>query len=261
VNGDAQQGASIRVAGGRMLLALGLAALWEFLHAWLGADLFSSLSEILRRLAELAESGQLVRHGGVTLGEALGGFVLGLFAGVLLPFALHGSPRLERAFDPYIAAAMGVPKLALAPLLILWFGIGFVSKVLFVAMVVFFLIFFSTLAGLRSADPKLLAMTRVVGAGRWLQARYVLLPTAVPFVLASMKVALPRAISAAVVGEFLAADAGLGWYVQNSMAQADTAGVFTGVVVVTIVVIAINVALEAARRRVLDWREAGVSGF
>lgn len=250
-----------RVLAGRVLLGIALVALWEAANRWLGDAVVADMGDIARRLAEIAANGLLLRHTAVTLWEAVAGLAIGLTAGLILPFILRLLPRLEVALDPFIAAVMGVPKLALAPLLFLWFGIGIASKVAFVAAVVFFLIFFSTLAGIRSADPRLLALSRVFGAGRWLIAREVLLPTAVPFVLASLKVAAPRAISAAVVGEFVAAQSGLGHYIHESMNQADSVGVFAGVIVVTIVVVLVNVLLEKLQRRLLGWRDLGLSGF
>jgi NitT/TauT family transport system permease protein len=252
---------SAAIVAGRIGLFLGLAALWQLAHAWLGAGVVADLVEIGRRIGELAASGKLARHASVTLLEAGAGLAIGAAAGFAAPFLLRLAPRLEAALDPYIAAAMGVPKLALAPLLILWFGIGLASKIAFVAAVAFFLVFFSTLSGIRAADPRLVAVARVFGARRWLLAREVLMPAAAPFVLASLKVAAPRAVSAAVVGEFIAADAGLGFYIHEAMSQADTVGIFAGVVVVTAIVVAINAALERFQRRALGWREAGLSGF
>jgi NitT/TauT family transport system permease protein len=149
---------------------------------------------------------------------------------------------------------MGVPKLALAPLLILWFGIGVLSKVVFVAAVVFFFLFFNTLAGVRSIDPRLAAAVRVLGAREWTVTWEVAWHTALPYVFTGLKVALPRAISAAVVGEFIAADRGLGYYINNARAMADTAGLFTGVALVTLLVLALDAALERLQARSLGWR-------
>jgi len=251
----------VKVWAGRIALGIALIVLWQAGSRWLGPAVLSDLGAIARRVAEIAADGKLARHGAITLLEAGAGLVIGATLGLLLPFLLRLVPRLEAALDPYIAAAMGVPKLALAPVLILWFGIGLASKIAFVAAVVFFLIFFSTLAGIRSADARLSSLARVFGAGRWLLAREVLLPTALPFVLASLKVAAPRAISAAVVGEFIAAQAGLGYYIHEAMSQADTVGIFTGVLVVTLIVIAVNAGLEVLQKRLLGWRELGLSGF
>jgi NitT/TauT family transport system permease protein len=242
------------IVGGRILLGLVGLAVWQAAHLVLGAEWISGPADIVHRVGEMAASGDLVRHTVVTLGEAALGFLLGGGAGVLLPFALRLSPRLTAALDPFMAAAMGVPKLALAPLLILWFGIGFVSKVAFVAAVVFFLIFFNTLAGVRSLDPRLATAVRVLGGREWTVTREVAWHTALPYVFAGLKVALPRAISAAVVGEFIAADGGLGYYINHSRAMADTVGLFTGVTLVTLLVLALDAGLERLQARSLAWR-------
>jgi NitT/TauT family transport system permease protein len=242
------------ILGGRIVVGLASLFLWQIAHVTLGAEWISSPLDIVRRTLEIAASGELASHTAATLLEATFGFVLGAGTGILLPFALRLSPRLTAALDPFFAAAMGVPKLALAPLLILWFGIGAVSKVVFVAAVVFFFLFFNTLAGVRSIDGRLAAAVRVLGAGEWTVTREIAWHTALPYVFAGLKVALPRAISAAVVGEFIAADRGLGYYINNARAMADTVGLFTGVTMVTLLVLAIDAALERLQARSLAWR-------
>ena len=242
------------IAWGRLLVGLAALGAWEAAHRGLGAEWISSPADIVRRVAEIAASGALFRHTAATLTEAAVGFLLGGGAGILLPFALRLTPRLTAALDPFFAAATGVPKLALAPLIILWFGIGLVSKVAFVAAVVFFFLFFSTLAGVRSIDPRLAAAVRVLGGREWTVTWEIAWHTALPYVFAGLKVALPRAISAAVVGEFIAADRGLGYYINNARAMADTVGLFTGVTVVTLLVLAIDAGLERLQARSLAWR-------
>lgn len=239
---------------GRVLVGIACLALWQTAHQALGAEWISSPTDIVRRLAEIAASGELVRHTMATLTEAALGFLLGGGAGILLPFALRLSPRLTAALDPFFTAAMGVPKLALAPLLILWFGIGVVSKVVFVAAVVFFFLFFNVLAGVRSIDPRLAWAVRVLGAREWTVTWEIAWHTALPYVFAGLKVALPRAIGAAVVGEFIAADRGLGYYINNARAMADPVGLFTGVTLVTVLVLALDAGLERVQARSLAWR-------
>ena len=239
---------------GRCAVGLAALAVWQAAHLALGAEWIGGPIDIVRRVAEIAASGELSRHTVATLTEAAFGFLLGGGAGILLPFALRLSPRLTEALDPFFTAAMGVPKLALAPLLILWFGIGLVSKIAFVAAVVFFLLFFNTLAGVRSVDPRLAAAVRVLGGREWTVTREIAWHTALPYVFAGLKVGLPRAISAAVVGEFIAADRGLGYYINNARAMADTVGLFTGVIVVTLLVLGINAVLERLQARSLAWR-------
>lgn len=242
------------IVGGRALLGLAVLVAWHATHVALGAEWISSPADIVLRSLALVASGELLRHATTTLAEAALGFLLGGGTGILLPFALRLSPRLTAALDPFLTAGMGLPKLALAPLLILWFGIGLVSKVVFVAAVVFFLLFFNTLAGVRSIDPRLASAVRVMGGREWTVTAEIAWHTALPYVFAGLKIGLPRAISAAVVGEFIAADAGLGYYINNARAMADTVGLFTGVTLVTVLVLAIDAGLERLQTRSLAWR-------
>ena len=242
------------IVGGRVIVGVAGLVLWQLAQWVLGAEWISGPVDVLHRMAEITVNGQLARHTAATLTEAAFGFVLGGGAGILLPFALRLSPRLTAALDPFLAAAMGVPKLALAPLLILWFGIGIFSKVVFVAAVVFFFLFFNTMAGVRSVDPRLASTVRVLGGREWTVTSEIAWHTALPYVFAGLKVALPRAISAAVVGEFIASDRGLGYYINNARAMADTVGLFTGVAVVTLLVLAMDAALERLQARSLAWR-------
>lgn len=243
-----------RIYVGRALFALVCLALWQWGHVLVGEDFVAEPLEVLRRIVEITRSGELLIHTLATFQEAILGLLIGGSAGILLPFLLRLSPRLTEALDPFVAAGTGVPKLALAPLLILWFGIGLLSKVVFVASLVFFLLFFNTLAGVRSVDPQLLAMARVLGAGEWLVAREIVWHTALPFIFAGIKIAMPRAISAAVVGEFIAADVGLGYYINNARSMADTVGLFAGIVLVTVLVIVINVVFQRVQSHSLAWR-------
>jgi NitT/TauT family transport system permease protein len=251
---DRQVGSRRKVTAGRLLFGIGCLVIWQWAHSRLGTEWIAGPAEILDRAAELARTGDLWVHAWVTFSEALLGFLFGGSFGALLPFLLRLSPRLSRALDPYLAAAMGVPKLSLAPLLILWFGIGLVSKVVFVGALVFFLLFFNVLAGVQSVDLRLVSMARVSGSREWVITREIVWHTALPFVFAGLKVALPRAISAAVVGEFIAAEAGLGYYINNARSMADTVGIFTGVVLVTALVVVVNGVLELVQARSMAWR-------
>ena len=126
-----------------------------------------------------------------------------------------------------------MPKLALAPLFILWFGIGVSAKIVFVASIVFFLHVLQRPRGDHERRSELIAMLRVAGASEWFVSREIVWNTAKPFLFAGLKIALPRALSGAVVGEFIAADSGLGWYIQNTRSLNDTTGVLAGAVIVT----------------------------
>jgi len=242
------------IATGRLLLGLAFLAAWHAAHLALGADWISAPVAVARRAVAVAGSGELLRHTLATLTESATGFIIGAVAGIALPFVLRLSPRLGTALEPLFAAALGVPKLALAPLLILWFGLGLASKVALVASVVFFLLLFNTEAGIRAIDQRLAAAVRVLGASQWIVTREIAWHTALPHVFAGLKLALPRSLSAAVVGELIAADRGLGYYIGNAGAMADTVGVFTGVSLVTLLVVALDVGLGRLEARSLSWR-------
>jgi NitT/TauT family transport system permease protein len=245
----------------RAALAIALVAAWEWGARRLGLLFLAGPWDVLLRVAEIARSGQLWVDARATLAATFAGFAIGWSVGTVLPFVLAASPRATRAIEPYVIASMGIPKFALAPLLVLWFGIGLAPKVVIVAFMVFYMVFINTFAGLRSVDRRLVDMARVAGANRRQVATLVVWPWMQPFVFTALKVALPRALSAAIVGEFLVADHGLGHYIENSRQTGDTVGVFTGITVVTVLVLLMNAALEALERRALAWRPTVASGL
>jgi NitT/TauT family transport system permease protein len=257
----ARDRATLQVRTGRICLGIAIVIAWQVLAVRLGPDVVPDLRAVAARLWELLHGGALFRNIGVTLWESGAGLAIGGVLGLVLAFLLRMAPRLERAFEPFLGAAMGIPKLALAPLIILWFGVGLGSKVAFVAAVVFFLVFFATLSGVRATDMRLVGMARIVGSGRWLLIREVLLPSAMPMILSSLKVAGPRAISAAVVGEFMASEAGIGFAIREAMDQSDTVGIYAGVLVVTAMVVVLDVLLERWQASALSWRRGATSEF
>ena len=239
-------------------LLVGALALWQLASLAFGAHWFSPPLATTRRFVELTWSGELLRHAQYTLLAAGGGFLLGGVPGALIPFGLRRAPRLAAVLDPYLVAGYGMPKLALAPLFILWFGIGLASKVALVASIVFFLIFFATAAGVRGVNPRLVAMARVAGASERSVARHVVWPGAVPYIFTGLKVSLPYAIGAAVVGELISSNRGLGYLIQAASQDFDTTTVFVGLLALTLLIVAVNGLVEAAERRLLRWRPADV---
>lgn len=242
------------VPAGRVAVGVGLLVLWQLGSAWMGETWLPTPLATLQRIWEIALNGELLRDTGVTFAEGAAGMLIGGIGGALLPFLLRLSPRLMKASEPFLSAAFGVPKLALAPLFILWLGIGMVTKVAFVASIVFFLMFYNGMAGILSVDARLVSMARVAGASGWVITREIVWNTTLPFLYAGLKIALPRALSGAVVAEFIAADSGLGWYINNARSLNDTTGVLAGAVVVTVLVILVNAALQRGQARSLAWR-------
>ena len=242
------------VLGGRVLLALLLLLGWELGARNLGSVFFAPPLAVAAQIVDLARSGALVADIVATLRVSALGFVIACVAGVVLPFLLRRSARVSEAVEPYIMASMGIPKYALAPWLILWFGIGDLPKLVVVTLMVFYIIFITTSAGIRAVDQRLINMARVAGAGEGVIAREIIWQSLLPFFFTGLKVALPRAVSATIVGEFLVASEGVGYYIEHSRQVSDTVGVFAGIVIAVALVLAINAAVVAIERRALRWR-------
>jgi NitT/TauT family transport system permease protein len=241
------------VLAGRVLLIGALIGLWK-----VGADVAGPLYaadpvKVAQRVITDTQSGVLLRHVYVTLRLSLIGFAIGCFFGIALPFVLRRMPRLTAAIEPYIMASVGVPKYALIPLFILYFGIDDAPKLWLIGLLVFYPVFIAIFAGIRNVDRRLINMARVVGASEFVIAREVvwnsLIAFFIAFFFASLKIALPRAISAAIIGEFLVGNEGLGFLIENSRQNFDTTGVFTGIAVATGLVLVINSVLVAVDRR------------
>jgi NitT/TauT family transport system permease protein len=242
------------VLGGRVLLALLLLLAWEIGARSLGTIFFAPPLGVLARIGELAQSGKLMTDIVATLRVAALGFVIACVVGVLLPFLLRRSARVTDAVEPYIMATMGIPKYALAPWLILWFGIGDMPKLVVVVLMVFYIVFITTSSGIRAVDQRLINMARIVGASEAVISREIIWKSLLPFFFTGLKVAMPRAVSATIVGEFLVASEGVGHYIEHSRQVADTVGVFAGIVVATTLVLLINVVVNVIERRALRWR-------
>ena len=238
----------------RLLVASAALVTWQLAALVFGAHWVSSPPATAQRWFQLVLDGEIWRHTQFTLAAAAGGFLVGGVPGALIPFALRRAPRLAAVLDPYFVGGYGMPKLALAPLFILWFGIGLASKIALVASIVFFLILFSTAAGVRGADRRLVAMARVAGASEQAVARHVVWPGAVPYIFAGLKISLSYAIGAAVVGEMISSNRGLGYLIQAASQDFDTTTVFAGLLTLTLLIVVVNELVQVAERWLLRWR-------
>jgi NitT/TauT family transport system permease protein len=247
-------GAAVTVA--RLALVALALGVWQAGHELLGNAYVAGPLDVARRIAEITADGQLWPHLGATLLAAGLGFVIGWALGFASAVLLNFSPRASSAFEPYVMVAMGIPLFALIPLLILWFGIGITPKVVIVVSLVFFIVFITTFSGLRSIDRKLLDMARVMGASRRQITDTISRHAILPHVFAGLKIAVPRAISAAIVGEFLVADRGLGYYIEQARQTVDPVGVFAGIVLVTILVLLSDILLGWLQRRAFQWQHS-----
>jgi NitT/TauT family transport system permease protein len=242
------------VTGGRILLALALLLAWEWGARALGSLFFAPPLATAQRIVEMAANGKLFTDIIATMRVSSIGFVIGCICGIGLPFLLRLSPRATEAIEPFIMASQGIPKYALTPWLILWFGIGDAPKIIVVTLFVFYITFITVFAGVRGVDQRLINMARIVGASERTIARKVVWVSLLPFFFTGLKVALPRAVSAAIVGEFLVATEGVGFSIERARQLSDTTGVFAGIVVAVTLVLIINAVVNALERRALKWR-------
>ena len=239
---------------GRIVLALALLGAWEWGARAFGPLFFAPPLATVQRIGEMALNGKLWIDIVATLRVSAIGFAIGCFFGVLLPFLLRLSERVTQAVEPFIMASMGIPKYALTPWLILWFGIGDAPKAIVVTLFVFYIVFITVFAGIRGVDQRLINMARVIGASERAIARQVIWVSLLPFFFTGLKVALPRAVSAAIVGEFLVATEGVGFSIERARQLSDTTGVFAGIVVAVALVLVINAIVNALERHALRWR-------
>jgi NitT/TauT family transport system permease protein len=242
------------VIGGRVLLGVALLAAWEWGARAFGPLFFAPPLATAQRIVEMAGNGKLLADIVATLRVSVTGFVIGCIVGIGLPFLLRLSPRVTAAVEPFILASMGIPKYALTPWLILWFGIGDAPKVIVVTLFVFYITFITVFAGIRGVDQRLVNMARIIGASERTIERKVIWISLLPFFFTGLKVALPRAVSAAIVGEFLVSVEGIGFSIERARQLSDTTGVFAGIVVAVTLVLIINAAVNALERRALKWR-------
>ena len=243
-----------RVWFDRLIVLLILIATWQAGSMALGTYWLSSPWGVASGFVASLLNGEMIFHAGYTINEALIGCVIGGVPAVLLPFMLRRQPILVAILDPFMVGGYGAPKLAFAPLFILWFGIGIESKIALVAVVVFFIVYFSTLSGVRDLDTKLVQMAQVLGANERQVGRHIVFPGAVPSIFAGFRIAVPYAIGGAVIAELISSNRGLGYLVQTGAMNFDTTSVFAAILAATLVVHGANWLLNAAERALLRWR-------
>jgi NitT/TauT family transport system permease protein len=249
--------------GARSVVAVQLGFLAMLLLAWeAGARVFdatfwvSSPSEVVAALMRWYVSGQLIGDLELTLFEAGVGFVIGSVTGALLGFVLGWVQRLGELFEPFVVSLYTLPKVALAPLFVLWFGIGVANKVMFSSLLVFFMVFFTTFQGTRQVDRDLVANARLLGASRLQIWTKIAIPYSAVWVFTGLRIGLPYALIGAIVGEFVAADAGVGFRIKEATSLFDTAAVFAGLLLLMAISLLLLGGLKLVERRTLRWQTA-----
>lgn len=242
----------------QIVLGLALLLLWQGASGRLVDNFFiSNPLDVGRRLIGWIADGSLFLHIWATVYATVMGFVAGAVIGVVLGIWLGVSPFTSRLLNPYLNALNALPKVALAPLFVLWFGLGIESKIALAAVLVLFLVFLNTYAGVREVDQDLIDGARLMKATRVQVIAKVIIPSAMSWVFAGLKISVPYALIGAVLGEMIAANRGLGYLVQFSGSQFDTAGVFAVLIVIALLAVALNFLVEIVQHRMQQWRVMG----
>jgi len=240
-----------------MIAFVGLWALVE----WAGdypVFLLPAPGQVWTRFATVIVDGTLWYHTSITLLEILAGLALGLSTATLLGYLLAKSPLVERFLSPYIVASQSVPVVALAPLLIVWFGFGLLSKALVCALTIFFPVLINTIVGLRSVEEDLMDLMRALQASRWQVFRLLEIPAALPVLLGGLKVGVTLSVIGAVVGEFAQADRGLGFLVNlANRGLFDTPLMFVGLFVLMTIALSLYGIVSALEALLLRWKRMG----
>jgi NitT/TauT family transport system permease protein len=244
-----------------LLPAAAILVFWQWSAGRLIKEIYvSKPTAVAQRLYELFSSGEIYPHLWTTGQELVLGYIIGVTGGILGGYALGRSPRLARIFEPYVMAFYGVPKIALAPLFIIWFGIGIWSKIALAAIMVFFLVFYNVYTGVRAVDREQINLALVMGANQRQLTYHVYFPAAAPYVILGMRMAVPYSVIGVIVGEFTSSTQGLGLFIHEASSTYDPAGVFAGIVILLAFVIVANTLASRLERRFLRWKTPTAHG-
>lgn len=240
----------------QLILTATVLGLWEiFGRAGVIDTFFFSLpSAIGESIWVWISTGFIFPHLWITLQEALYAFIIGTALGLILGFLLARVRFLERLFEPFVQMFNALPRVVLAPIFLLWFGLGIESKVAFGVTLVFFIVFFNVLQGVKSVDRVLLDNARMLGATERHLIQHVVLPSALTWIFSSLHISVGFAIVGAVVGEYLGAAGGVGYVIAQAQGVFDTQGVFAGMFILMIVVLIVDLGVNRLEKYLLRWR-------
>jgi NitT/TauT family transport system permease protein len=252
----------MRLGTGKALWAAHLVLLAALFGSWwlltrtqvLSPFFFGEPVLVLQRALEWFVSGKIYPHLAITLLETLLAFSIGTLGGLIVGLWLALSPFASRLLDPYLIAVNSMPRVILAPIFAVWFGLGIWSKVLLGVTLVFFIVFFSVYNGVRDVSPVVLSNARMLGAGRRELLRHVYLPSATAWVFSSLHAAVGMAFVGAVVGEYLGSSRGVGYLILQAEGVFDINTVLAGVLVLTGCAVLLDRAVGTFERRLLRWR-------
>lgn len=248
INGFARQ---LRV----VVPAIAVLLLWELSadFGWVDVTFVGRPSEILPALIDQLKLAAFWRDVGITFKEVALGFITGILSGGAVGYVLGMKPRWAAILEPYILALNAIPKVAIAPILIVLLGVGTTSKVVISASMVFFLMFYAVYIGLKTLNVDFVYQAKLMGCGRWAVIRYVIVPSLMPNILGGMKTSVVYAMIGAIVGEYIAADGGLGHFVLAAAGAFNMNDVWVGTIVLMAMVLGISATVGLLERRLLRW--------
>jgi NitT/TauT family transport system permease protein len=220
---------------------------------------FSTPLDVFARTINTFRTGEIWYHLSITLLETVLAFIAGAVGGIACGFLFARNDGLAAVFDPYIKAANALPRVVLAPIFALWFGLGIWSKVALGFTLVFFIVFFSVFQGVREVSQTVLANARMLGLNDRQLFRHVYWPAALTWLFASLHTSVGFALVGAVVGEYLGSSAGLGYKIHEAESVFDVTGVFSGMLILTMFVILIDAIVSMIEKRLLVWRPGQTS--
>jgi NitT/TauT family transport system permease protein len=239
----------------RLATLAALIGIWALVSGRLVRTFFiSSPSAVASQLYQWSSDGMLWSNLWVTLEEIVIGFFAGAIAGMVLGIVIGLGRRVSQVIEPFAQALYSVPKIALMPLFIVWFGIETLPKIVLAALSVFFVVFFTTFSGVREVDAHLVDVLRVMGGNRRQVTRKVVIPATLTWIFAGLRISVPQAFIGAVAGEILVSNRGIGFLIEESATNFNTAGVFAGLVVIVVVAAIFAVVLNAVEKRALRWK-------
>lgn len=244
--------------GGPIAMFVVVIAVWEYAVHVLRVEpiILPAPEQVVNSMIAGFRNGVLPRHLWVTAQEVAWGYVLGVTLGILLGAPIALSRTVEAIFYPYILGIQAMPKVALAPLMMIWVGYGMASKIVITTIVALFPVMVNVIVGLRSVDPDRINLIRSLKGNTWAEFRYVRLPSASAYIFAGMKTAVVLSLLAAIAAEFVSAEAGLGYLMTQMMFRLDTAGVFAVLLLLAAIGIVLFLAADWAHRRVVFWDQS-----
>lgn len=230
---------------------------WELMVHGLGISkiVLPAPSAIAQSFSEGLLTGDFTWHFAVTMYEILAGFVLGSVAGLLLGFVIALVPLAERILYPYVVAFQTVPKVAIAPIIVIWFGYGVASKIVITATIAFFPLLANTIMGLRAAPRDQIEMMTSYTASRWQVFVMVRLKQALPYIFVGLDVAIVLSVIGAIVGEFVGAKAGLGYLILQKNFNFDMAGTFAILIILSLIGVGLHSIISILQRRIVFWMD------